>query len=46
VPHEQIRNSPGLRDVADILFGDDAERRLTEYLLVSGGTDASVAPER
>lgn len=31
VPDEQIRSSPGLRDAAEILFGDDAERRLTEY---------------
>jgi glycerol-3-phosphate dehydrogenase len=32
VPDEAIRSSSGLRDVAQILFGDDAERRLEEYL--------------
>jgi len=26
-----IENSPGLREVAEILFGDDAKRRLAEY---------------
>ena len=31
VPDEDIRNSPGLREVAEILFGDDADRRLDEY---------------
>jgi alpha-glycerophosphate oxidase/glycerol-3-phosphate dehydrogenase len=32
-----IAESPGLYDVAEILFGDDAERRLAEYF---GGPDA------
>jgi glycerol-3-phosphate dehydrogenase len=27
-----IRRSTGLREVATILFGDDADRRLAEYL--------------
>ncbi len=31
VHDDDIRSSPGLRDVAAILFGADAERRLTEY---------------
>ena len=31
VSDDQIRNSEGLSEVAEILFGDDAERRLTEY---------------
>ncbi len=31
VPDEAIRTSPGLSEVAEILFGPDAERRLTEY---------------
>lgn len=31
VPDEDIRNSPGLREVAEILFGDEADRRLQEY---------------
>jgi glycerol-3-phosphate dehydrogenase len=26
-----IRESPGLHEVAEILFGDDADRRLAEY---------------
>jgi alpha-glycerophosphate oxidase/glycerol-3-phosphate dehydrogenase len=32
-----IADSPGLREVAEILFGDDADRRLAEYF---GGPDA------
>lgn len=31
VRDEEIENSAGLREVAKILFGDDAERRLAEY---------------
>jgi glycerol-3-phosphate dehydrogenase len=31
VPDEDIRSSPGLAEVAEILFGDDAQRRLDEY---------------
>ena len=31
VRDEDIRNSAGLREVAIILFGDDADRRLAEY---------------
>jgi glycerol-3-phosphate dehydrogenase len=32
VHHADIVGSAGLREVAEILFGDDAERRLQEYL--------------
>ncbi len=32
VRDEDIRSSTGLREVATILFGDDADRRLAEYL--------------
>ena len=32
VPEADVRSAPGLREVAEILFGDDAERRLVEYL--------------
>lgn len=32
VPDDEIRNSPGLREIAGILFGDRAEERLAEYL--------------
>ncbi|HEY3485825.1 MAG TPA: FAD-dependent oxidoreductase [Ilumatobacteraceae bacterium] len=32
VRREDFVGSPGLRDAAEILFGDDAERRLAEYL--------------
>jgi glycerol-3-phosphate dehydrogenase len=32
VPESDVRSAPGLREVAEILFGDDAERRLVEYL--------------
>jgi len=31
VPDEAIRTSPGVAEVAEILFGAEAERRLTEY---------------
>jgi glycerol-3-phosphate dehydrogenase len=36
VSDADIRNSPGLYDVAEILFGADAQRRLAEYF---GGPD-------
>jgi glycerol-3-phosphate dehydrogenase len=36
VHDDDIRASPGLREVAQILFGDDADRRLGEYF---GGPD-------
>ena len=36
VHDDDIRNSPGLAEVAEILFGDDAEHRLAEYY---GGPD-------
>ena len=32
VRDHDIRNSAGLRDVAEILFGADAERRLAAYV--------------
>jgi glycerol-3-phosphate dehydrogenase len=32
VHDDDIRRSPGLTEVAEILFGDDAERRLAEYV--------------
>ena len=32
VRHDDVVSSSGLREVADILFGDEAERRLAEYL--------------
>ncbi len=32
VPKDDIVASPGLREVCEILFGDDADRRLQEYL--------------
>ena len=32
VPKDDIVGSAGLKEVAEILFGDDAERRLQEYL--------------
>jgi glycerol-3-phosphate dehydrogenase len=31
VPDAEIRSSRGLAEVAEILFGDDADRRLNEY---------------
>jgi glycerol-3-phosphate dehydrogenase len=32
IPDAEVRSSAGLREVVEILFGDDAERRLEEYL--------------
>lgn len=40
VRDERIRNSPGLREVAEILFGKDADRRLAEYF----GSELSELP--
>lgn len=31
VHDDEVRDSPGLREVAEILFGDDADRRLAQY---------------
>ncbi len=31
VHDDDIRHSPGLHEVAEILFGDEADRRLAEY---------------
>jgi glycerol-3-phosphate dehydrogenase len=41
VPDADIRSSRGLAEVSEILFGDDAERRLTEYWQAK---DAASAP--
>ena len=43
VPRADIDASPGLREVAEILFGGDADRRLAEYF---GGADAVPVPLR
>ena len=37
--HRQV-DSDGMREVARILFGDDAERRLAEYLEAKSTQDA------
>ena len=50
VPDADIYNSTGLREVAEILFGDDADHRLAEYFggadmvpaAARSGTDASI----
>ena len=31
IREDDVRASPGLREAAEILFGDDADRRLEEY---------------
>ena len=31
VPEEDIRSSPGLREVAEILFGEAADRKIDEH---------------
>jgi glycerol-3-phosphate dehydrogenase len=38
VPASVVRESSGLEEVAQILFGDDAHRRLEEYLAPSPRT--------
>ena len=43
VPRADIESSPGLREVAEILFGPDADRRLAEYF---GGDDLVPAAVR
>ena len=43
VPRADIESSPGLREVAEILFGADADRRLAEYF---GGDDLVPAAVR
>ena len=37
VPKHEFEVSPGLREVAEILFGDDADRRLAEYFAEHAG---------
>ncbi|WP_392543618.1 FAD-dependent oxidoreductase [Oryzobacter telluris] len=39
VRDEDIVGSPGLREVAEILFGADADRRLADYLAAKTGRD-------
>ena len=39
VRDEDIVGSPGLREVAEILFGADADRRLADYLAAKAGGD-------
>jgi glycerol-3-phosphate dehydrogenase len=41
VRDEDIVGSAGLREVAEILFGDDAERRLAAYLAAKTGREAT-----
>jgi glycerol-3-phosphate dehydrogenase len=43
VSDTDIRSGVGLRDAAEILFGDDAERRLAEYLGDIPAADAATA---
>ena len=43
VPRADIESSPGLREVAEILFGSAADRRLAEYF---GGDDRVPAAVR
>ena len=40
VTDHDIQSSPGLHEVAQILFGDDADRRLVEYF-----GDADLVPD-
>ena len=46
IPDEAVDASPGLREVAEILFGDDADRRLAEYYGGRGEGAAGDARER
>ncbi len=45
VHDDDIRNSPGLTEVAEILFGDDAQRRLDEYFANKPRISSGAAPE-
>ncbi|APE32057.1 FAD-dependent oxidoreductase [Halomonas aestuarii] len=42
VPEQTIRDSPGLREACDILFGDQAEARLAEYLATASPESAGL----
>ena len=43
VPESEVRASPGLLEVAQILFGEDAQQRLDEYLCGQPATQGSAA---
>ncbi|GAA4399160.1 glycerol-3-phosphate dehydrogenase [Fodinibacter luteus] len=43
VRDRDILGSPGLREVAEILFGDEADRRLADYVLAKTGQHAPPA---
>lgn len=45
VPERTIRESPGLREACDILFGDQAEARLQEYLATASPESAGLERE-
>ena len=45
VPEQTIRRSPGLREACDILFDDQAEARLQEYLATASPESAGLEPE-
>ncbi|MDX1466989.1 MAG: glycerol-3-phosphate dehydrogenase C-terminal domain-containing protein, partial [Halomonas sp.] len=45
VPERTIRRSPGLREACDILFDDQAEARLAEYLATASPESAGLEPE-
>ncbi|MCH4561522.1 glycerol-3-phosphate dehydrogenase/oxidase [Halomonas sp. EGI 63088] len=46
VPEETIRRSPGLEEACEILFGDQAQARLAEYLAEEGDPlPVNAAPE-
>jgi glycerol-3-phosphate dehydrogenase len=42
--YDDIVAAPGLREACAILFGDDADARLTEYAATHGPGDAAAAP--
>ncbi len=44
VPDREIHDGPGLREVAQILFGDDAERRLADYVANKPRVGAAAQP--
>ncbi|MEQ6888292.1 FAD-dependent oxidoreductase [Halomonas sp. CS7] len=45
VPEQTIRSSPGLREACDILFDDQAEERLQEYLVTASPESAGLERE-
>lgn len=44
IRRDQMLAAPGLREACRILFGDEAEAKLAEYLRETGGAEGQIAP--